>query len=399
MNRDDLLREVAINLDAPLGPTRFTAELEDHYRTTIADSRRPSMLIAGGIGMAVLWLFVVQHSFFTDRPRVFASFEVWLAMMGCLNLLVLGYVLVHAMVSSHRLRDGTTMAIMVAIAAVVCATIWYDEPRLRPSALFAYALFPVAVNNLIWLHFRQALAVSLVGLGLYGGLLVAITDVSLEIRFTASLVVLGVGAMSAWANWRTDRGERIGFLWLTRERLLVEMSRRQNEELREISAIDPLTGIANRRVFEERLRLHADEVGLTLMMIDIDHFKLFNDHYGHLAGDQCLQSVAGALAQQLRGPDDLVARLGGEEFVVLMPGLLEDEIAPVLDRVRTAVERLAIPHAGVRGHGDDVVTISLGCAMSDRGGIEERRALLTRADRALYRAKNDGRNRWCLAAA
>lgn len=400
MNRDDLLREVAINLDAPLGPTRFTAELEDHYRTTIADARRPSMLIAGGIGMAILWLFVVQYSFFSERPRAFTSFEVWLAMMGCLNLLVLGYVLIHAMVRSHRVRDGATMAIMIAIGAVVCVTISYDEPRLRPYSLFAYSLFPVAANNLVWLHFRQALTVSIVGMGLFAVLLAVIPDVTVEIKIMATLVVLGVGAMSAWANWRTDRGDRVGFLWLTRERLLVELSRRQNEELREISAIDPLTGIANRRVFEERLRLAAEDGddGLALMMIDIDHFKLFNDHYGHLIGDQCLQSVAGALAGQLRGPDDLVARLGGEEFVVLMPRLVEGDVATVLERIRAAVEQLTIPHAGVRGHADDVVTISIGCALSDRGGIEERRALLTRADRALYRAKNEGRNRWCLAA-
>ena len=284
------------------------------------------------------------------------------------------------------------------LSPVVCVCITFGDLVARPAGLFAYVLMPIACNTLVALHFRQAMLVSGASLLVFVVYLGMLPEVAIDVKLQAWLVCAAATTMTAWANWRTDRGDRIAFLWLTRERLVAEMTQRRAEELHEMSKIDPLTGIANRRVFEERLGAHARGETLALIMVDIDHFKLFNDHYGHLAGDQCLQRVARALAEGVRTPDDLVARLGGEEFVILMPGLGAEGIMPVLDRLRRTVERLAIPHAGVRGDATDVVTISLGCAVAQPESSEECRALLTRADRALYRAKNEGRNRWRLTA-
>lgn len=401
MDQDDLLEEVERNIASPIDAISFSPALEDYYRTSIAAGRRSSMLIAGGIGMVVLWIFILQQAVLIVPTLQPTDFRLWLFLMGGLNLLIGGYVAVHLFVRSHRLRDGVTMSIMSIMPVMICGYFYFEPPELRVYGMFSYVMMPVACNNLVWLHFRQALFVTLVSFACWGVFL-ASTSGDGEVRFVSTLVLVSAGAMALWANWRTDRGERAMFLWLTRERRLAELSRRLNAELREMSDVDPLTGIANRRAFEERFRAltgsGVDEAEpVVVMMIDIDHFKLFNDHYGHLDGDHCLQCVARALAEQLRGPQDLIARLGGEEFVIVMPRLARADVEPVLERIRRAVEDLAIPHEGVRADPRDVLTISIGCAVSVPDEGERRRALLRLADRALYRAKREGRNRWRIA--
>jgi diguanylate cyclase (GGDEF)-like protein len=399
MNRDELLREVALNIEAPGGTSLFTSALEDHYRTSIAAARRPTMLIAGVIGMAILWIFMLQQSIFVVPSLRPEQFWQWLLPMLGIAALVGAYLVVHARVGSHRRRDFLTMAIMTIMSPLVCLLLYFQDPELRSYGMFCYVMIPVACNNLVWLHFRQALLVTLVSLVVWAGFLLVVPE-GMQIKFVSTLMLVSVSAMTLWSNWRTDRGERAAFLWLTRERLLSELSRRQNAELLEMSAVDPLTGIANRRAFEDRFRALDELYGagpIAVMMIDIDHFKLFNDHYGHLDGDHCLQNVAMTLAEQLRGPEDIVARLGGEEFVIVMPHLTRAEAEPVLERVRRAVEALAIPHEGTRGNPSTVLTISIGCAIVEPSGGDRRRSLLALADRALYQAKREGRNCWRLA--
>ncbi len=162
------------------------------------------------------------------------------------------------------------------------------------------------------------------------------------------------------------------------------------------SRIDALTGIANRRSFEEFLAEAwpvAAESGspVSAILVDIDHFKAYNDHYGHQGGDETLRRVAAALQEVRRGSRDLIARYGGEEFVCVLP---ESDLAAarvVAERLRAAVENLAIPHAC--SSAADRVTLSLGVASCLAGEVAEPSALLEAADRALYRSKADGRNR------
>ncbi|MBN6151070.1 diguanylate cyclase [Xanthomonas sp. AmX2] len=168
-----------------------------------------------------------------------------------------------------------------------------------------------------------------------------------------------------------------------------------NRRLLEQSQRDPMTGLANRRHCEERLQAlwaQTAERGqpLSALMIDIDQFKLFNDHYGHLAGDECLRQVAQAMDAQVRA-DGMLARYGGEEFVALLPNCDPDQAQRVAERLRNAVEACALAHApSAIG---PYVTVSVGCA--SKWPAENRSAvrLLDIADRALYRAKENGRNR------
>lgn len=180
----------------------------------------------------------------------------------------------------------------------------------------------------------------------------------------------------------------------------------QNDLLQAMILSDPLTGIANRRSLDEHVRVEwrraqRHRQALSLLMIDIDYFKAYNDHYGHLAGDRCLERVADGIAGTLGRAGDLAARFGGEEFAVLLPETSTSDAAVVAENIRATVQGLAIPHAD--SPVADYVTVSIGVAgevpeiagnsvaTGPRGAMEQ--ALFDRADAALYAAKAAGRNR------
>ena len=174
--------------------------------------------------------------------------------------------------------------------------------------------------------------------------------------------------------------------------------KRQADLLRQLSFLDGLTGIPNRRRFDEVMAMEWRRCGrsrlpLSLIMLDVDHFKAFNDHYGHQAGDDCLRIVSRVLAEQVQRPGDLVARFGGEEFVCLLPETNAEGAARIAERLRASVVAELIPHAAspVTGH----VTISLGYAAAIPPTDQPPSVLLDHADRALYAAKREGRNRFC----
>ena len=169
----------------------------------------------------------------------------------------------------------------------------------------------------------------------------------------------------------------------------------QRQELADLSERDELTGIANRRHFDkmyDKAMRHAVRAGepLGIAMIDIDHFKQFNDHYGHSAGDDTLRQVARTLAASVHRSYDVLARYGGEEFVLLLP--TATDISMTLEQMRRNVMELGIPHALTEPIG--VVTISCGGVLVRKPArTDDAPQLLEQADRLLYSAKNGGRNR------
>lgn len=185
-----------------------------------------------------------------------------------------------------------------------------------------------------------------------------------------------------------------------RERDLVEMTQkldRANQRLDYLSYMDELTDIANRRYFEEHFDQEWKRAGryskhLSLIMIDIDLFKNYNDTYGHKGGDVCLRKVATALKHTLKRPGDFVARYGGEEFVAVLPDTDITGAGVVAESMRSDVRSLGIEHNGNPDVGE--VTISLGVASTVPGnGKITPETLVIEADRAMYRAKQGGRNR------
>lgn len=174
----------------------------------------------------------------------------------------------------------------------------------------------------------------------------------------------------------------------------------KNSELERLSSLDGLTGIANRRIFDEFirrewLRAARDGSSIALILIDIDHFKKYNDGYGHQGGDDCLRKVARTLAATVKRPGDLVARYGGEEFVVVMPGTDRDGAAKIAEALRSGVDGMNLPHQ--YSTTADHVTISLGGASMLPNAESSPEELIAKADEALYRSKELGRNQYQMA--
>ncbi len=166
--------------------------------------------------------------------------------------------------------------------------------------------------------------------------------------------------------------------------------------LKNASRIDGLTGIANRRRFDETIetewkRAFREGEAMSLLMLDIDFFKRYNDAYGHQAGDECLRKIAMTLAKNLKRPGDLAARYGGEEFACVLPGVSPEGALKIAGRINAAVREMAMPHED-----SDVaviVTASIGVATMMPAEDEGWKKLVERADKALYQAKQQGRDR------
>lgn len=171
---------------------------------------------------------------------------------------------------------------------------------------------------------------------------------------------------------------------------------RQRKLLERLSHFDGLTGIANRRYLNVMLmrefhRMQRQQQPLALVMLDVDDFKAYNDHYGHVQGDECLQQVAQALVQCLHRPGDMVARYGGEEFVCLLPETDQAGAEKLAYDFQAAVMALRIPHT--QSTTSAFVTVSIGVASAPAQDLGNSQQLITMADARMYRAKREGRNR------
>ena len=175
-----------------------------------------------------------------------------------------------------------------------------------------------------------------------------------------------------------------------------EALEKANKELEKLSNTDALTGIYNRRYFKEVLnkewlRARRKTEFVSILMIDVDFFKLYNDHYGHMNGDECLRNVALSLNNSINRPPDLVARYGGEEFIVLLPDTNISGAIKVAENMRSALASRRMEHSD--SSVNNFVTISIGIASivpENEDGYSE---LIDHADKALYQAKKNGRNR------
>lgn len=182
---------------------------------------------------------------------------------------------------------------------------------------------------------------------------------------------------------------------------LLEASNRKlqsaNRLLKAMATIDGLTGVANRRYFEMVIRREwkvavRSKSSLSVLLADIDYFKSFNDIYGHQRGDKCLQMFAAALKNSLKRPSDLVARFGGEEFIALLPETDQPGAEAVAQRMQFLVKEMKVRHEGSKVSSRITFSMGICCLVPDENSTIE--CLVAAADKALYQAKNDGRNRY-----
>lgn len=198
---------------------------------------------------------------------------------------------------------------------------------------------------------------------------------------------------------RDDNGEvdaLIGFMFDISERKQTEQQLLELQtELEELSFKDGLTGVPNRRKLdsvleEEWIRARREKHPISLLLIDIDFFKQYNDFYGHIVGDDCLKHVAQALSSAATRSRDFVARYGGEEFVMVLPEADSDAALRIAERCQSAISKLAIPH--LQSEVDEWLTISIGAGTLIPTHSDDLREFIDEVDQALYKAKQQGRN-------
>ena len=202
---------------------------------------------------------------------------------------------------------------------------------------------------------------------------------------------------------RGEAGQYLGRVWffsdITERKQAEEKLQQAYRTVETLALTDALTGLANRRRFDQALaaewrRALRDRQPLSLLMIDVDLFKLYNDTYGHLKGDSCLKQIAEAALDVTKRPGDLVARFGGEEFAIILPHTENAGALQLANQIRAALRNRKLPHSG---HPGGAVTISLGCATLVPNEHQHAAHLIELADTALYKAKREGRDRVCNA--
>ncbi len=371
----------------------FPHDLEWRYARDTSAARIQQLRQAGLALAFVMNLFLVS-----DRAMVPDRFDqaLWLRLLGFTGVTLLGLQVLS------RIHQVLWRELFVATSAVAASLIHIylclsSRSENAPAYLVGMAMIIFYANVFSRIRFWVALALNAVQLGLYALACLQFPHPSWSLLLPIGLVLASTATFTAYYLYSLEYEDRHNYLLTLRQRELNSQLNEANEELERVSRTDALTQVANRRHFDEFFaqvwsRAVHDNERVSILMLDVDHFKQYNDRYGHQAGDTCLEAVAQALRQSVRRPGDLVARYGGEEFIVLLYRATTDQVQAAAERVRASVEALAVPHEGSPLYGR--VTVSLGVASVQAG---ERHAspqrLIQLADQALYQAKNRGRNR------
>lgn len=374
------------------GPLRFSGRIEKtyrehyrlHWRFQTIISMLFGMLLYAAFGFLDFWLFPEQ------------LFYLWVVRYGVTLPLAIAFLLT----CWRATRDWQVQLAYAAFTVVGGASVTAmmlklpnDEAHLYLTGIVLVIAFGYVVATL-----RPWYAMS-------AGILISALHLASEIWLRGAqpetlhsdiFFLGGINLIGAYGSLILDMEARRDFA----HSMLLEQDRRRlasaNVELADLSSPDNLTGVANRRTLERFLEdawvnAEAASLPISALMLDLDHFKRFNDAHGQEAGDRCLHDVATHILPLVRHPTDLVARYGGEEFVVVLPGTDHEDALEIADRIRGMVEALPIPASGEDG--PLYVSASLGVATVWPASTGHPSELIRAADRALYRAKRDGRNR------
>ncbi|MCA8863144.1 MULTISPECIES: diguanylate cyclase [unclassified Halomonas] len=391
MINDALLTAVEGELRRGLWRLRFADEVEARFEADTRRRRGFSMAVAGVIAALIYCLFLINdYSFRSDTFSIAVILRVGVMLPYGLPILWLVYRGV-----SPALRE-TLMASTVIVATVISCMIFASSTAPYSYLdVFSFGLILLVGNIVYSLRFSYAVCSSAISVLIILTFVLPYEPMPAEAKRLAIFTLMAVAVFSLAANYRFERSERTAYLHVLKEKIRSGYYLKDNQELSRMSVTDPLTNLANRRQFDTVLLMRWQEatdkgLSLGLMVIDIDHFKAYNDYYGHPQGDECLRQVAKTMQANSRDAD-LVVRFGGEEFVVLMANASLEAAKPAAERIRRSVEALAIPNHGVSAQ--SVVTVSIGVAVLTPTDGASPADLLAQADVALYEAKRQGRSR------
>lgn len=371
-------RQAARVLEGGFANLRFPPELEAKFRHhhLLASQRwvRLSILVALGttLGFAMIDHWVIHSSnAVPDLVRFGLQVPaILLCLLATIKPLYMRVYLPAIQVAAPLFGMGS---VMMAV---------YAEPQYAPLVGARLLLVAFFLYFMLGMRFAPALRSNLIVLGalVVAGLSAAIAP---QVAIYLAFAVLCANVIGGAGAYALEHANRTAFL--------------ERQLLGEMAALDGLTRLLNRQTFESRVsdvwrEATARHLPISVLMIDVDDFKRYNDHYGHLAGDECLQRIAQAFCSGVAGnPADLLARYGGEELIAVLINRTAAEAEAAAQRIVADVAALAIPHAGSSTGG--AVSISVGVATHHPAAAASYQVVARTADNALYAAKHQGRNR------
>lgn len=368
----------------PAPPAHDVTDTDAHPADVRAalDRALADALPALAFGLTVLWLALAAgHFAVLSGHALRVMLLLALGTSAVLGALWLKLRLCGSLVPARAHPVGAAVVLLLALNSIAHVAVTGDIKQSTNIALLTVSA------GCFFTSLRWFLAITLIVLAAWVGVVSQIAGRDELIHFSFMNFIAAALAILVLRNHAR---------LIVSNHLAARTQAEQAEKLRQLSLTDSLTGLANRRAFDVALRLELERAArtshpLSALVIDVDHFKRYNDTFGHLAGDQCLRQVAAALRSAVRGLDTL-SRFGGEEFVALLPESSLEQAFKVAERARAAVEAARIPHAHAVEHDPQCVTVSIGVASSSVPGTVGAGALLESADGALYRAKAAGRN-------
>ena len=355
---------------------RFEPTLEQEFRQRYRTESLPQIRRNLWIAVAFMLGFSLLTRLILDTAVNRTATAIRFALL--VPILVLGLFLAHS--KAHQRFYPLACQVCAPLFGMGMVAIALAASQQGLNLISTVVLVTIYIYFMLGMLFYAALSSAVTVLAAYV-LAAAFIGMPAPVMLIDAGVLLFTNVVGVTVGYTLERATRTNFL---EERLLIEMASR-----------DALTGIHNRRVFDEHLlrvwpQAIREKVPLALLLIDIDHFKAFNDHYGHQAGDQCLRQVAWCLMQSGRRPLDVTARYGGEEFAIVLYDVRTEYVQELVRRIQAAIAALAIEHqASPSGRH---LTFSIGVACVEPAGGRSPRGFIQLADEALYAAKEQGRN-------
>ncbi|HDQ04115.1 MAG TPA: GGDEF domain-containing protein [Deltaproteobacteria bacterium] len=370
----------------------FPRRIEQIFLADTLESRRKRFFILGIIAILIYNLFL-----FTDRemlPDIYLT--AWkIRLVIFTPLMIICLLLMRLPIFARFIDFITDFLVLIASASILVILELSHHPNVvhYHTGIILIVMFG---NIVVRLRFWHAFGVSWLTFLLYVLAVSSIEQMPPPVMINSSVVLLSAIIISLIANYQMENDRRVDYLRELLKEIEAIRLKKTKAQLEQLSSSDDLTGLANRRHFDiclaEEWKMAVNyRSSLSLLFLDVDDFKPYNDHYGHQAGDDCLRKIAAVLRQAIRRPQDICARYGGEEFVVLLPNTLQENATQLAENIRKGVEREKIPHNHSRAA--SYVTVSIGIAsLIPRPGLNQN-ILVELADKVLYKAKEMGRNR------
>lgn len=399
---DPLMVRINQLLDKGFPLMRFPGALEQQFLLDVAEARRRHFVISSVIALLIYNGFLVAD-YLMARDVFWLAVEIRIFFFTPLALLFIYLIQTRNGAFIHSLPTASLEVIVVSGGLIAAGSLAFILSETKTAyAVYYHVGFTVVVlygNVVQRLRFWYAVVFSTALLGIHLAGIILLGDFPQRLLWPIFSMVISAVVFSLTANYLMERDERKRYLLTMRERGVVRELTRAHERLQELSRVDALTGLHNRRHFQEYLqqvweRAQYDGSSLSILMVDVDHFKKYNDRYGHPAGDECLSQIARVLQTTLRRPEDLIARYGGEEFIAVLPQTEAGYAVALAERVRVAVEALQMRHES--SSASHFVTVSIGVVSCKADFLMKASALVSAADQALYQAKHEGRNRICV---